>query len=301
MAIPNEFNFLNVGLNPNLRILRDNLTVNLGVSVFYGMDIENSETDFFIYPNVTASYRVLDEAVIAYAGIEGGLVQNTYDEAVNLNPYVSPTLILAPTDKQYDGYLGFKGKISDLVSYNLRASYISEQNKPLFVHNRPEVIPLQGYDYGNSFSYRYDNLETLSAYAELNFEINRAFKLGINGEFFSYSTDNQIEAWNLPEVKASLFMDYQITEQWFAGAQAFFVGERMDIDSTVAATPGNPEPTVALDSYIDANINLGYRFNPQLSVFVKGNNLLGDNYEKWVDFPVQGIQFLGGVTYKFNY
>ena len=301
LAIPNEFNFLNVGLNPNLRILRDNLTVNLGVSVFYGMDIENSETDFFIYPNVTASYRVLDEAVIAYAGIEGGLVQNTYDEAVNLNPYVSPTLILAPTDKQYDGYLGFKGKISDLVSYNLRASYISEQNKPLFVHNRPEVIPLQGYDYGNSFSYRYDNLETLSAYAELNFEINRSFKLGINGEFFSYSTDNQIEAWNLPEVKASLFMDYQITEQWFAGAQAFFVGERMDIDSTVAATPGNPEPTVTLDSYIDANINLGYRFNPQLSVFVKGNNLLGDNYEKWVDFPVQGIQFLGGVTYKFNY
>ena len=40
---------------------------------------------------------------------------------------------------------------------------------------------------------------------------------------------------------------------------------------------------------------------PKLSVFVKGNNLLGDNYEKWVDFPVQGIQFLGGVTYKFNY
>ena len=75
----------------------------------------------------------------------------------------------------------------------------------------------------------------------------------------------------------------------------------MDIDSTVAATPGNPEPTVTLDSYIDANINLGYRFNPQLSVFVKGNNLLSDNYEKWVDFPVQGIQFLGGVTYKFNY
>ena len=54
-------------------------------------------------------------------------------------------------------------------------------------------------------------------------------------------------------------------------------------------------------SYFDANVNLGYRFNEKLSVFVKGNNLAGQNYERWANFPVQGIQVLGGITYKFNY
>ena len=52
---------------------------------------------------------------------------------------------------------------------------------------------------------------------------------------------------------------------------------------------------------IDANLNVGYRVNDQLSIFAKGNNLLGNSYQAWANYPVQGLQVLGGVTYKFNY
>jgi len=142
---------------------------------------------------------------------------------------------------------------------------------------------------------------TLNGYGELNFNINKKFKLGISAEYFSYNTEDEQEAWNLPELKASVLLDYQITDAWFAGAQVFYVGERKDIDTTVAFTPPLPETTVILDSYLDANVHLGYRFNDKLSVFLKGNNLTGENYQRWSNFPVQGIQALGGVTYKFNY
>ncbi|RZS91884.1 TonB-dependent receptor domain-containing protein [Aquimarina brevivitae] len=301
LQIPNEYGFLNLGVNPNVSILRDNLRLNLGASIYFSLDTENSESDVFIYPNVTASYQLLDDMVIAYAGIEGELKQNTYEQAVEENPFVSPTLFIAPTNKQYDAYLGLKGKISDLVNYKVKASYTAEEGKPLFVNNRPEVIQLQDFDYGNSYSYRYDTVERLGVYGELNFEINKTFTLGINGTYASYTTDNEAEAWNLPEVTATLMLNYQIDDNWSVGAQTFYVGERMDIDSTEAPTPSNPDPSITLDSYMDANISVRYRFSDQLSVFVKGNNLLGNNYERWVNFPVQGIQVLGGLTYKFNY
>ncbi|WP_158597764.1 TonB-dependent receptor [Aquimarina sp. AD10] len=301
LQTPNNYGILNLGVNPSLVILRDNLTVNLGAAVYYSIDTENSDNDFFIYPKVTASYRLLDEAVIAYGGLEGTLQQNTYRNAVQKNPFVSPTLILEPTNMLYDAYIGLKGKISDIVSYNVRGSYISEDEKPLFVNNRSATLQLEGYDFGNSFSYRYDDVNTVIGYGELNFEINKKFKLGAAAEYFSYSSEDEQEAWNLPEIKASVLVDYQINKQWFLGGQLFYVGERKDIDNTVAVVPTVPEATVTLDSYFDANINVGYRLNDQLSFFVKGNNLVGDNYEKWVNFPVQDIQILGGATYKFDY
>ena len=220
----NNFNTLNVGVQPSLLVLRDNLTLNLGAAIFFSNDSQNDDSDFFIYPKVTASYRLLDEKVIAYGGLEGGLKQNTYRDAVQANPYVSPTLRLTNTRTQFDAYVGLKGKVSDVVSYNVRGGYISEKDKALFVNNRPEAIPLEGFDYGNSFSYRYDDLLTLNGYGELNFNVNKKFKLGVSAEVFSYDTDDEQEAWNLPELKVSGLLDYQITDQWFAGAQLFVVG-----------------------------------------------------------------------------
>lgn len=298
----NKYGILNMGINPSLVILRDNLTVNLGAAVYYSIDTENTDNDFYIYPKVTASYRLLQEAVIAYGGLEGGLEQNSYRDAVQKNPFVSPTLAIEQTSKLYDAYIGLKGKISDVVSYNFRGSYKSEDEKALFVNNARPVLQLEGYDYGNSFSYRYDDINTLIGYGELNFEINKKFKLGASAEYFNYSTEDEQEAWNLPEIKAAILLDYQINKQWYAGAQLFYVGERKDINNQVIQLPTIiPESVITLDSYFDANVNLGYRLSDQLSFFIKGNNLAGENYQRWVNFPVQGIQVLGGVTYKFDY
>ena len=145
----------------------------------------------------------------------------------------------------------------------------------------------------------YDDLKTLSFYAELNVDVNRNFRLGIDGEFFDYNTDSQAEAWNLPTMKASLNADYQITEKWYTGVNLFYVGERKEENRSISLV--FDDPIVTLDSYFDANAHLGYRFNEQLSAFVKGSNLLDNNYQKWLDYDVQGIQVLAGATYKFDF
>ena len=98
-------------------------------------DTENSENKFYIYPNITATYRVVNDVLIAYGGIEGGLVQNTYHGFANDNPFISPTLNIIPTDKQYDAYVGLKGKLSNHMSYNISGRYMAERFKPLYQNN----------------------------------------------------------------------------------------------------------------------------------------------------------------------
>ena len=148
-------------------------------------------------------------------------------------------------------------------------------------------------------------MKTVSAFGELSFDVNRDFNLRLNGEVFSYNTDEQEEAWNLPDFKATLQGNYQIGENWYAGADLFYVGERMDqrkqVELVLAIWENAGVENVSVDSYFDINANLGYRFNEQLSAFVKGKNLLGNTYERWDEYPVLGLQVMAGVTYKFDF
>ena len=59
--------------------------------------------------------------------------------------------------------------------------------------------------------------------------------------------------------------------------------------------------TERLESYFDANAHLGYRINDQWSIYGKANNIANQDYNKWVDYPVQGLQIIAGTTYKFDF
>ncbi|PHN94146.1 TonB-dependent receptor [Maribacter sp. 6B07] len=297
---------LQVGINPTLTMLRDDLSLNLGVNLVYGMDLENSESNFYIYPAVTASYRLLDETVIAYGGVTGELKQNSYYDFVEGNPFVSPTLTIAPTDSQYNAYVGFKGQLLPNLSYNVKGSYTAENNTPLYTLNPRNDFRSddKGYYYGNSFGLFYDDIKTLGIFGELNVDVNRNFTAGANVEIYDYNTETGNPAWNLPNLQASLFMDYQIGEKWYAGVNLFYVGEREDFSSTVVqnAQPSEfPATLITLDGYFDANAHVGYRYTDQWSFFIKGANLSNNDYQRWCNFQVQGIQILGGATYKFDF
>ena len=296
-----DYTFMNFGINPSLLILRDDLTLDLGVAFYYSQDVENSDGNFYIYPKVTASYRLGGDYFTPYAGLEGGLQQNTYYNFIQENPYVSPSIEIRPTDNEYNAYVGAKGKLSNAVSYNFKTGYQSQFNKALFKRNpRANDIMTENYAYGNSFEVVYDDVKTLSIAGELNVDVNQNFRLGINAEYFDYNTEDEAEAWNLPDLKASLNADYQINEQWYTGANLFFIGERFDQERIVASNDPSLN-TITLDSYFDVNAHLGYRFNDRLSVFAKGSNLLNNDYERWTNFRVQGLQVLAGATYKFDF
>ncbi|WP_242204855.1 TonB-dependent receptor [Aestuariivivens insulae] len=300
-----ELNYGNfqIGLASQYEMKQDDLTVNFGASVFYLNDKESGDNKFYIYPKVTATYRLVSDVLIAYGGIEGGLIQNSYYGFANENPFVSPTLNIMPTDQQYNAYVGLKGKLSSNMSYNINGHYLADRNKALFKTNVVKNVSAEeDYHYGNSFGVVYDNLDTFSVAGEINVDVNRNFTLGLKAEYFSYSTDNETEAWNLPDVKGSLFLDYQIDEQWFAGANLFYIGERKDqLVLEGALTPDDIVTNVVLDSYFDANAHVGYNINDKIAVFAKANNIVNKTYQKWQNFPVQGIQVLAGATFKFDF
>lgn len=297
-----KYGFTNVGFQPSIKIQKDDLTVNAGVGFFYSAAQEQGESKFFIYPQVTGSYRVVGDLMIFYAGLEGGLKQNSYRDFVQENFFVSPTLLVAPTDQKYDIYVGLKGKLANSVSYNIRGSYLNEDNRALFKSNGyEELVGFEGYQYGNSFNVVYDKLKTVSFFGELKADFSKNVAFGINGTFSSYSTDVENEAWNLPALKLGASLDVNITQKWYAGTNVFFVGERKDFAHFASLTQPTFDTEVTLDSFFDLNAHIGYKHSERLTFFLKGNNLANQDYQRWLNYPVQGIQVLGGANYKFDF
>ncbi len=296
-----KYGFMNLGVRPALEYADEDVSVSLGVWGYMSMDTQASNSDFFIYPSVLGSYRLVDELLTVYAGIEGDLQQNSYGGFVTDNPFVSPTLQVMPTSVLYQAFGGIKGKLTQQVAYNLRGGYGKEENKPFFIGN--EVLLGDGvkdYQYGNSFQVVYDNVNTLHLFGELKVEPSSNLSMGVQMDVFSYTLDNLDKAYNLPDLKASVFADFSVTEKVFGGVSLFYVGKRNDyyLDYTIDLL----EPIeIELDAYLDANLHVGYKHTDRLSFFLRGSNLLGKNYEKWKSFPMQGIQVMAGATYKFDW
>jgi hypothetical protein len=299
------YSYINLGVTPNFEVLRDNLSINLGAKLYYAVDLQNSIGKFKAYPNVDASYQLVEEVLTIFGGATGGMNFNTYLDFSQDNPFISPNLLSVPTDEKYRAFAGIKGKLASNMNYLFRGSYGDERNKPLYLLNRIQTDGILGvnevYELGNTFSIVYDDVKTMSLYGELTLDFSKEFTFGGSINYASYSLENEIEAWNLPNLKTTLFADYH-ANKWTGTAKLFMLSDRKDVEGPFL-TPLNynqEDYIVKMGTYLDLNAEISYAFTERLSAFAKGNNLLGTKYKRFYNYQVQGIQVLGGITYKFN-
>ena len=295
-----QYNVLNLCLNPNYNYKLEDLTVNLGLNLVLGADYINTKNRLFLYPKITASYKIVSDYMIVFGGIEGNLNQNSYRNLVQQNPFLSPTLLIAPTDSQYNLSFGLMGKLSNLIAYNISGSFLNEVNRALFKSNDySETLGNPNFSFGNSFKVVYDNLKTVSLKGELKASFSKNIECSIGGTYNSFNTNFEQEAWNLPQIQIDAATNLIFSEKWFAGVNLYFVGERKDFQTNLLVLGNNK--TQILDAFFDINCNVGYNHSKQLTAFLKANNIANQGYQKWLNFPVQQFQLVLGAAYKFDF
>ncbi|MCK5815600.1 MAG: TonB-dependent receptor [Flavobacteriaceae bacterium] len=294
-----KYSYVNLGFMPNYKIEQDYLSVNIGAKIYYSHDLSLEKNHLYLYPNITVSYKMMEKYLVLVGGVTGDFTQNTYQNFAKENPFISPTISLAQTNEQYNVYAGLKGKLISKISYNLTASYRNEKDKALFVSNVSKTNgaarPVYKYQAGNSFDVVYDDVNTLNVLGGINVDLTEEFKFGGEVEFNNYSATNQQEAWNLPTISSTLFGNYH-TKKWYAGTDIYMVGNRKDLITPFGGVPIVKE----LSTYVDVNLNGGYLFTDKITAFIKFNNVLSNNYERYSNFEVQGFQVLVGALYKFD-
>ena len=283
------------------------LSLKASLRTFVSLDTENKLTNFFVFPEVQLQTDLYKNYIHGTIGFTGNLQTNTYQQFTEENPYVSPTLFITQTAETAHLYIAFNGSLSRELSYHIKVSVKEEEDKPLFLRNisKSGVLEnpfndstLEGYEYGNSFTIFYDDVQTSSIFAEVEYHYNENLRLSAQVKYNNYTTTNASEDWNLPSSQSSLIANYK-AQKWYATVTAFYMSERKDAlyNTTSDATAF---AVARLNSFIDLNLNGGYHFSDQFSTFLRINNLFNTSYQRFANFDTQGLQISGGITYKFD-
>ena len=137
------------------------------------------------------------------------------------------------------------------------------------------------------------------AAAEITIDASKEFNFSGTINYSKFTTSNQMEAWNLPTVNATISANYQ-NNSWFSGAKLFYNGPTKDYIVPFFTSSASPV-IIENESYLDLNLSGGYIFSDRLTAFAKINNALGKKYQPFVNYQVQTLQILAGITYKFDF
>ncbi|WP_050784945.1 TonB-dependent receptor [Capnocytophaga sp. oral taxon 338] len=295
-----EYRSALIGIKPSYRFSIPNFSIKLGLGAYYAKekDYENGH-DLKIFPDAELSYDAFGDNFILYGGITGNIEQLSYRKQSLENPYLSPTQELHPTFTPYDIFGGVKGALGQGFSYNINLFYKRLENMPLFQANEKlSLIQYAPYQYDNTYKIIYQDAMEYGIKAHLTGKISDQFDMDFSLKANGFSMDKQEEeAWNQPSFTSALAAHYQIIPNWNIAAEFFYVGERKDLKHTLST---QPREQVTLKGFFDLNFSTDYTFLKQWTIFVNLNNVAGENYLRWTNYPVQGFQFLAGVKYSFN-
>ncbi len=164
----------------------------------------------------------------------------------------------------------------------------------------------------NDFSVLYDNLDLLKFNLEIFHASSEKMELLLSGNYYVYKMENEEKAWNLPDWDANMSLSYHISEQLSVSTDLYLIGQREAFVLSVNEFDPRPKTfseltglatatrtSYILDTAFDLNFNANYKITQQFSVFGQLNNFGFQKYQRWLGYPVQSFNVLGGLSYSF--
>jgi len=250
-----------------------------------------NETDKRQNINRTQAFPVVDIDVVPvgnihfFGGVDGDIVRNTLRSFLTENKWLAPQVLLSNTVKSLDFYGGSKGELGGGFAYEGKVSYARYRNFYVFNNSLTDTTKFFAlYDGGTS--------EVLTISGQLGYALKDKFRSTLKADFYRYGLDRLEEAWGRPQVAASWTNSYILNKKLFVTADLYFY-EGIKGKNFVTNT------VYTLKPIYDLNVKIDYFLGKQFSAFVSLNNIIGQNYQRYLYYPVQGLNFLGGISYSF--
>ena len=274
-------NDLIISVNPSFEAKGSNWNANVGLAGT--INNFNNKTRFYFYPQINFNYDIYENIIIPYAGVNGGLIKNSFKQLSTENPFIDSTLRYANTNNKYNLFLGLKGNLSSNTSYDARVTYSQFDSLHFFVVNYNDINKMY-----NRFNVVYDNASLLNISGQINYQLNEKLKLIAKGDYNSYNTDKLTRAYHKPSFFLTFTGAYNLRNKIIVKADLFFVGSQWAKSQYIDKQ---------LNGYFDGNIEAEYRYTKTLSFFARFNNIANQRYYKWESLPSQRFNMMIGLSF----
>ena len=252
--------------------------------------VAESKPAIRIFPVLKSTYQV-SESLQMNAAISGDVKRNTYRSFVQENPFLGPSDQLLNTVTSFEFAAGVEGLASDKLVYRAGMAVRRQSNLHFFVNSFADTA---------RFELVYDQLATVLQFnTDVEYSVSEKYKVTAQFDFFHYNLSTLQNAWHRPTWAASMNhriapfknLSLQANLQVLGGLKARGMGQ-------IDTLPTQAE-VVKLPVVVDVQVSLEYQINSRFAVFANGANLLNRNNLRWMNYPVRGIQGVGGLSFKF--
>ena len=264
--------------------------VNFNIGLNFNF-LNSTTSNFYFYPIIDASISLIPDYLTAFAGVDGDVEKNSFRKLSNRNPWISSTIPLA-WDRYFRAFGGIRGNFGQKVNYSAQVTWKKFNNEFFFVNIQDGINPSLPH---NKFTAIYDGGSVFTVEGQLTFAASEKVNLIAGVKFNTYSLDSLKEAYHKPSLESKLGIDVWVTKKLKVFGEVYYYGKRVAFDPTLNSTSGN----IDLDGFIDLNAGVEYQLTNQFSVWLNANNILNNDYQRYLNYPVHGIQIMGGLTYKF--
>lgn len=278
-------NYTSLNLNPHYRLENDDWKMRIGAQVDMAFGFGKK---FRAAPDVAIEYNFSDSYIL-YAQAKGGKLQNDFRRLEAFCPYGQVIPQLDATYEQLNAALGFKASPITGLWFNLYGGY----------QNLKDDLFFQPVGFGFSTSEQYQmlsisqwNTSNIYAGAEVSYDYKNIFSFSASGVYRDWDTKDDTPF---------------STQKVLAYKPAFEANLHIDIHPISSVLLNLGYQHVSREKVENAKVNpvnnlyLGgsYEFFRGISVYVRINNLLNKDYQYYWGYPTEGINFIGGVSFKF--
>jgi outer membrane cobalamin receptor len=271
--------------NPYLNLKGDNYNLKLGANIVQEFGTNSRLT---IFPSVSAEFAVLPGYANIFAKYNGDVLKTSIREIAFENPFLNENIGINNTIENMNVEAGLNGNVGAAFGYKIMAFYKKIDNMLLLVNNPTKI---------NRFDVIYDQGKStvMGLEGELNVKASDILEIGGKAQIFNYELTAESEAWFKPTLRLTSNAKVQVNHKLYLDAEVLFQGETY---AKVSSGPGTFKSST-LKSFIDLSAGAEYKINKKIGAYLRANNIMGQNYQRYLYYPKMGLTLFGGVNYSF--
>ena len=271
-----------INVNPWVSHTKDKLTITTGFMVSSSNVQDESNTGF--YPRAKVEYDLTKQWSI-YGLISGGQAWNGLNSLLNENQFLDDSLSISLLEftSQFGG--GFKGTPVKNVLLEASLMYSSINGLPFYV---PSASDSSRYN----LAYDSETVGVITLKSNLSFMPTATSAYELNLEINGYSLESLARPWHKPSYIFKAYTSHNIQEKLIVSAYLTSIGG--------IRGPANVDfGYLKLPAFTDIGLGAKYLFTKRASAFIDVNNLLNNEYERYLGYPTRGLTFKIGGQYRF--
>lgn len=281
-----------LNLNPAYELNNDAWRLHVGANVDFSF---GSGKTLRVSPDVTAQY-VFSDSYVLYAKATGGRQLTDLRRLETYNPYLNPSNRVTDTYEQVNAALGFKASPTPGLWFDIFGGYQNLKDDLYQMENG-----WVGGSGGNFIDLGQTDTDNFYAGAKISYAYKDLFSVSTGGTYYHWTADGAIADYtSSPDYNVALLMKPQFKFGFNAevhplptlwvnlGYEYIYRAERLYyFDKST------------IPSVNDLSLGATYNVYKGLSVYIKADNLLNKQYQYYLAYPVEGINFVGGLSFRF--